>query len=155
LGAFYCRKTASKGGTCIFVLNHLNFVKINIETHCAEFWHWTVYQAPSGNFSFFLNKMDKILRLLYNSNVEFIICGDFNVNYLTDNSRKSKLNSLLNSYNLFSIIDFPTRIQNSSKSAIDNIFIDYWRLGPYPLLNSISDHDAQLIDSWYHITYSS
>jgi hypothetical protein len=69
LGAFYCRKTASKGGTCIFVLSHLNVVKINIEMHCADFgielcsvkiqsdsspfiYILAVYRAPSGNFFF-------------------------------------------------------------------------------------------------------
>jgi hypothetical protein len=80
--------------------------------------------------------------------VEFIICGDFNIDYLTDNYRKSQLNSLLNSFNLFSIIDFPTRIQNTSKSAIDNIFIDYLRLETFkvfPIPNGLSDHDAQLV----------
>jgi hypothetical protein len=33
-------------------------------------------------------------------------------------------------------------------SAIDNIFIDYSRLGAFnvtPILNSLSDHDAQLV----------
>jgi hypothetical protein len=67
---FIVEKTASKGGTCIFVLNHLNFVKINIETHWAHFdielcsikiqsdsssfiYILAVYRTPSGNFSFF------------------------------------------------------------------------------------------------------
>jgi hypothetical protein len=93
-------------------------------------------------------KMDKILKSLYKLKTEFIICGDFNIDYLTDNCRKSQLNSLLNSYNLFSTVDFPTRILNTSKSAIDNIFIDYLRLGTFiltPICNGTSDHDAQLI----------
>jgi hypothetical protein len=88
--------------------------------------------------------MDKILKSLYSIKTEFIICGD----YLTDNYRKNQLNSLLNSYNLFSTVDFPTRIQNKSRSAIDNIFIYYSRLGTFslaPICNGISDHDAQLI----------
>jgi hypothetical protein len=91
--------------------------------------------------------VDTILRSLYSSKIEFIICGDFNIDYLTDSYRKSQLNSLLNSYNLFSITDFPTRIQNTSKSATDNIFIYYLRLETFkvfPTPNGISDHDAQL-----------
>jgi hypothetical protein len=54
----------------------------------------------------------------------------------------------LNSYNLFSTVDFPTRIQKLSKSAIDNIFIDYSRLGAFkatPIFNGLSDHDNQFI----------
>ena len=44
--------------------------------------------------------------------------------------------------------DFPTRLQNSSISANDNIFMDYTRQGNYeiyPVHNDLSDHDAQLI----------
>jgi hypothetical protein len=45
-------------------------------------------------------------------------------------------------------VSFPTRLQNNSISAIDNIFIDYSRQGNYkisPIYNGLSDHDAQLI----------
>ncbi|PNF30889.1 hypothetical protein B7P43_G06095, partial [Cryptotermes secundus] len=164
LGASYCRREALKGGTCIFVQNHLNCVAVNLETYCLDFdvelsalkiqvdlliiLILVVYRAPSGNFLHFMHKMDSVLKLLYNTKVELIVCGDFNIDYLTDNDRKRQLNSLLNSYNLFSVIDFPTRIQNSSKSAIDNIFIDYWRLESFKVFaipNGISDHDAQFI----------
>jgi hypothetical protein len=55
---------------------------------------------------------------------------------------------LLASYNLVSTVNFPTRSQNRSATAIDNIFIDVSLQGNYvihPLLNGLSDHDAQLI----------
>jgi hypothetical protein len=39
--------------------------------------------------------------------------------------KKKQLSSLLNTYNLFSTVSFPTRITNTSKLAIDNIFIEY------------------------------
>jgi hypothetical protein len=58
------------------------------------------------------------------------------------------LNSSLNSYNLFSIIDFPRRIQNTSSYVTDNIFIDYLKLETFkvfPIPSGISDHNAQLI----------
>jgi hypothetical protein len=92
--------------------------------------------------------MDEILRLLHNTKIEFIICENFNIDYLIDNCTKSQFNSLLNYYNLLSIVDFPTRIQNTSKSATDNIFVDYSRLETFkitPICNGISDHDAQLL----------
>jgi exonuclease III len=139
----YRHNTARYGGTCIFLLNYLNFTTINVDVDCSEFdfelcaikiqfdsmyiFILSVYRAPSGNFTNFIHKMD-VLRTLYSPNVEFIICGDFNVDYLTDNIRKSQLNFLFNTYNLFSIVDFPTRIYKSTKSAIDNIFSDLSRL---------------------------
>jgi exonuclease III len=146
------------------LINHFNHITLNTETNCSDFdpevcavkiqcesshiCIFSVYRAPSGNFTHFMYKMDKILKSLYSLNPEFIICGDFNIDYLTDIYRKSQLNSLLNSCNLFSTADFPTRIQNTSKSAIDNIFIDHSRSGTFnlaPICNGISDHDTQLI----------
>jgi hypothetical protein len=52
------------------------------------------------------------------------------------------------SFNLFSIIDFPTRSQNNSVLLIDYVFIDYSQVGKYqvfPLNTGLSDHDAQLL----------
>ena len=54
----------------------------------------------------------------------FIICGDININYLNESVNKSQLDNLLLSYNLTSIISFLTSVQNTSATAIDNIFID-------------------------------
>ena len=51
----------------------------------------------------------------------------------------------LNSYNRFSIVQFPTRIYRSSISAIDNIFIDTTKIDTYeviPAMNGLSDHDG-------------
>jgi hypothetical protein len=47
-----------------------------------------------------------------------------------------------------STVDFPTRLQNNSATAIDNIFINMSLQGNYviyTLHNGLSDHDAQLI----------
>ena len=50
--------------------------------------------------------------------------------------------------NLFSTVTFPTRIFNNSNSLIDNIYIDTNRFNfsAYPLINGLSDHDAQVIN---------
>jgi len=58
------------------------------------------------------------------------------------------LNALLSSFNLSSTHYFPTRLQNKSATAIDNIFIDTSKFSNYvvsPLHNGLSDHDARLI----------
>jgi hypothetical protein len=107
-----------------------------------------LYRAPSGNFSEFLNRLESILNILYTQNNEIVICGDINVNYLVDNNRKMCLDSLLLSYNLSSIVNFPRRIKKNSISAIDNIFIDNSKLEKYnltPFSNGLSDHEAQFL----------
>ena len=80
--------------------------------------------------------------------MQFIICGDINVNYLVHNSIRKILDTLLALFNLSSIVYFPTRLQNKSATAIDNIFIDTSKFAHNvvsPLYNGLSDHVAQLI----------
>jgi hypothetical protein len=162
-GASYCRRNAMKGGSCILVLNCNKFVTVNLDKYCIDFdfeisavkiqneslslYILSVYRAPMGNFSNFMLKME-VLKSSYTFKTEFIICGYFNIDYLTDNYRKNQLNSLLNTFNLFSTVNFPTRATITSKTAIDNIFIDYSRIEKCelsPMYNGISDHDAQLV----------
>jgi len=57
-------------------------------------------------------------------------------------TKKSKLDNMLISYNLYSTVNFPTRIYNNSIMAIDNIFIDkvkYENYSIHPLVNGFSD----------------
>jgi hypothetical protein len=65
-----------------------------------------------------------------------------------ETERKHQLDSLLLTYNITSIISFPTRLQKTSASAIDNMFLDTTRFDKYtviPVINGLSDHDAQLL----------
>jgi hypothetical protein len=106
------------------------------------------YRAPSGNFDFFINKLDTILKKLFKANVEFIICGDINIHFLVERGRKHQLEALLKTYNLMSIVNFPTHIHHNSSTAIDNFFIDINMVGNYsikPVINELSYHDAQVV----------
>jgi hypothetical protein len=80
--------------------------------------------------------------------MEFIVCGDMNTDYLIDSYNKKQLDTTLLSYSLTNTAQFPTRIQNNSKTVIDNIFIDVTKFGNYkvqPFYIDLSDHDAQII----------
>jgi hypothetical protein len=48
---------------------------------------------------------------------EFVIGGDINMDYLTENHDKQYLNSLLTSFNLTAVRDFLKRIQNYSSAG--------------------------------------
>jgi exonuclease III len=164
LGASYCRTLYEKGGVCIFVEESLKYVKIDLEKYCKdkEFevcaikFHFntksaciiTIYRAPSGEFDLFISKLDTFLRKMYTVTTEYIICGDINIDYLVDSDRKSRLEALLKTYNLTSVVIFPTRTQNYTTTATGNIFIDISKMGNYstcPTINGLSDHDAQSI----------
>jgi hypothetical protein len=73
---------------------------------------------------------------------------DFNVNFLEENGHKRQLVLLLQSYNTSHAVQFPTRVTETSSSAIDNIFLDCTRINSYNIIsisNSLSDHDAQCL----------
>ena len=51
-------------------------------------------------------------------------------------------------HNLTGIVNFPTRINGASASAIDNIFLNISRFEDYsvcPFINDLSDHDGQIV----------
>jgi hypothetical protein len=162
LGSRFCRKELQRGGVCIFVKKDQHFSKINISPHCKEqemeicaiqlvtksvnLIILGLYRAPSGDVHEFLKRLDAILKCLYSPKSEFLICGD--INYLNEDDHKQKINSLLKTYNLSHTVNFPTRVQNSSSTAIDNIFINTARLSSSytsPTVNGLSDHDTQFL----------
>jgi exonuclease III len=164
LGAHYCRSQYKKGGTCIYIHKSLKFVTINLDKFCHErdmeacaislnisnckIIILTIYRAPASNYELFLDKLELILQKISKKYVNLILCGDFNVNYMDNCNKKVKLDDLLGSYNLKSIITFPTRIGVNSATIIDNIFIDELQFINYEvstLTNGLSDHEAQLL----------
>ena len=68
--------------------------------------------------------------------------------YNLGKEQRKQLDNLLLLYNLVGIVDFPTRLTNTSTTAIDNVFLDVsgfhdYVVTPYP--NGLSDHDAQIL----------
>ena len=115
---------------------------------CCTIGIVNIYRSPSGSFEHFLNNLETLLNPISSNSMELIICGIFNINFLNNTVHKQLLSSLLATYGLYSKVSFPTRICSNSVSTIDNIFINivkYNNFIVYPLVNSMSDHDAQII----------
>ena len=81
-----------------------------------------IYRSPLGNFTTFLTNFDLILHKIFNLKFNFIICGDININYLVESYKNKQLHNILHSFNLSSIINFPTRMGPNSLTTIDNVF---------------------------------
>jgi len=164
LGASYCRNSYEKGGVCIFVQENIRYVNLNLQKYskdkdfeaCAKKIYLnnrqasiiTIYRSPSGNFNLFMIKLDVILRHLYMTTTELILCGVINIDHLSDSDRKRRLEALLKTYNLSSVVNFPTRTQKHSATAIDNVFIDAHKMSEYSIcqiINGLSNHAAQSI----------
>jgi len=154
------------------VHNSIKFTFLDIEEYCAgqnceicaiqidiadeKLGVLAVYRSPLGNFNMFLTNFEIILQKFVNLNYNFIVCGDFNVDYCTESSKKTHLNKILQSFNLSSIVNFPTRISSNSSSTIDNFFINNTYLPNFdvsPLINGLSDHNGLLLTlqfAWQH-----
>jgi hypothetical protein len=108
-----------------------------------------VYRSPNCNFQYFIKGLDNLIRKIYKTDVQLIIYGDININYLMESKEKQEVNNVLNSYNLVSVINFPTRVRNNSRSAIDNIFLDTTQFEKYTIrsmINGLLNHDAQMLE---------
>ena len=163
LGAKFCRNTLKNGGVCIFTQESIQSTNINLNEFCREddlemcavklhlpsyeIHIITIYRSPSRNFQYFRDNLAKVLSMIYSNPIETVTCGNININYLIDSTYKQLLDSLLASYGLCSTVQFPTRIQNNSHSAVDNIFntFKFSNFSLYPIINGLSDHDAQSI----------
>jgi hypothetical protein len=66
-----------------------------------------------------------------------------NIDYLVDSDRKSRLEALLKTYNLTSVVNFPTHTQKNSATAINISEMENYSI--CPIINGLSDHDAQSI----------
>ena len=148
----------------IYALNGLICSKIDMSNYCKDqdieicmlkmnfmsvrLHILVVCRAATGDFNFFLNQLDYSIKSIYKTNLNLIICGDININYLLEYDMKKQLDSMLQTYNLTAVVHFPTRVQDRSCTMIDNIFLDILKiptLSVLPFFDGLSDHDAQFL----------
>jgi hypothetical protein len=162
--SFVRKYTEMVGSAYIYIHESFQFSNVNVHNFCKEkdleacviqlylpyctIGVVNVYRSPSGNFDYFLNNLETLLNSILSNSVELIICRDFSINFFNNTTHKQLLNSLLATDGLYSTVQFPTRIHNNSLSTIDSIFINavkYHNFIVYPLVNGVSDRDAQII----------
>ena len=160
LGASYCRREIKKRGVSTFVHRNLKSTNINLEDYCKEqvieagalklessflnFYILTLYRSPSRNFDQSLSRPETILNALHTQKIKIVPCANINITYLIDSNRKQALDPVLLSYNLFSTVNFPKRIQKNYCSAIDNIFVENSKVGDYSVSQLLEIKDIEL-----------
>lgn len=101
-----------------------------------------IYRSPSYNVDLFLDSLDNFLTI-NNKNKFHYICGDININILSDNSNAKNYLNIMSKHVFFSSINGITRSQNDSNSNIDHIFsknLDINLISSYIIRISITDH---------------
>ena len=135
LGASFCHQIYQKGGVCIYVRRDIGYKSLNVTRYCEEKnlemcsiqiesknnqqIIICVYRAPSGHFPQFLRLLETLLMSLYRPKIEFVICGDINIDYLSDNHMRQQLTHLLGTYNMLRTVNSP----QDSKIIIDQLLI--------------------------------
>lgn len=120
--------------SCIFLKDYIDFGFVDLDDKfyiekCFEYCYIHVegfnigilalYRSPSGSLDAFLNTLEGILTHL-GRNKQLALAGDFNVRLGTAAVATSKLQDILNSFNLEQTTNQPTRGLN----CLDNIFLD-------------------------------
>ena len=121
-------------------------VKLHLKT--TKLIIFCIYRAPAGNLNQFYDTLENILNHLLQPRITYLICGDLNINHLSKHNDVLKLLTLMNTFNLTQILDFPTRINNNNGTLIDTVFVDttlYDKIQVNPFINGLSGHDAQII----------
>ena len=128
------------GGIGTFILNGITYKKIEvqgfiereIETHFIHLPKYDViigniYKPPNTQNDFFLAKMKSLIenvKCKVPNNSVFILGGDFNIDcYPANAPEKNKLYDMLEDKGFFNTIKYPTRVTETSKTQIDNIFV--------------------------------
>ena len=164
LSNIYCRSLTKNGGAAIFIRNgiqakprnHTQFLNIekNFEHVVSEVCLLDnkiliacIYRAPDGSPETFFNNFETLLNILAKEGKPLIVCGDFNFNFLTANSNTNEFISLLDSYNMKTVIQEATRITKISSTCLDQIIINK-NFMPFTTENvnlALSDHNAIMI----------
>ncbi|KAJ8728275.1 hypothetical protein PYW08_016660 [Mythimna loreyi] len=136
VGSCFNRNSMLRGGSLILIKSSIKFktrkdivalsIEHSIELSCVELDRHIivcVYRPPNyQNYSIFESVMEDVMAKLSNSNKLVIICGDFNVNILENNSESCRFLNLFKSFNLSNVFIEPTRTSTTSATCIDNVF---------------------------------
>nr|CAI5836855.1 unnamed protein product [Callosobruchus analis] len=136
----YCRSVHNCGGVAIWAKNHILASGIDLSIYCIEkdfeicgvrlklynksYIVLAYYRSPSGDKSIFLSKINIVMDFLYQPNINFILCGDINLDSLICNRYFDLLCMELSSFNIFPVVQEPTRVTANSSTSIDHIFTD-------------------------------
>lgn len=165
--SYFARTNAIHGGSAIYVKKSIYNECVNLqyitslceETHfeCAAIVYRAdtciinIYRAPAGNVDIFFDKISFVLRSISSKYKYFIITGDFNIDK-SNNANFKMLTDILNSYNLLSLVNTPTRVASTVNSisctSLDYLIVSKTLTG-YTFDNldpGFSDHFLQMIN---------
>ncbi|KAG8305775.1 hypothetical protein J6590_062082 [Homalodisca vitripennis] len=128
------KKTKQRGGTLIFIKEHINSViydrlpsvveELQFEAAAVLLCDFktvvvSFYRPPQGNTYAFLDKLHHVFSSLYGGNFNLILAGDFNIDFMSLTSETLQLQNLINSFNLTPAVVEITRPNATSDGGDD------------------------------------
>ena len=103
-----------------------------------------IYRSPDGQLDKFLNKLELVIQKLLNKNKKLLLCGDWNIDFLPEDSDQKNLTDLLLTYNLVNTVKSPTRMTSSAQILLDVIIINKTHYSTLATVIELgqSDHQA-------------
>lgn len=162
----FCRGPGQRGGAALFCKKgikcreRMDLTRLSIEGvfECAaielkcssrKLVVACIYRIPdNSNYEVFSQRFNELCEAAHKEVSNVAICGDFNIDLMEDSGDRNRADflSLLNTYNLLQTIKEPTRITDSTKSCIDNVFVNsFITFSALVIEAHISDHTAQYI----------
>lgn len=161
LVSYFCRSNHKCGGVVIYAKNFLDIKNMEMHdpTEClfeyclgvlnmgsSKYAIICVYRPPNTNFNVFYDKLHLLLFDIHKKYAFIVICGDFNLNFLSHDPNVKKLLSLFQSFGVRHHVKEFTRITETSSTCIDNIFSSITNVTDCRVHHTnFSDHSAQLL----------
>lgn len=120
-----------------------------ITTNRLSFLLGCIYRSPNtSNLNTFFEHLEALLDILCKKFKNIVLTGDFNVDVLVKNDSYHRFVNILSIYGMKYMVNFPTRVTEHSKTAIDNFItnIDPNSLNVTGVVTQISDHDGILME---------
>ena len=153
------RSTRKGGGVCILVkdsLKHrsydikvdssiLEHISVEIRTNTKNLLLTSAYRPPNTDSRMFINEYQSLLKCHQESKLKSFIGIDHNMDLLHCDQHRftQEFLELHYNYNLYPLINKPTRITKSSATLIDNIFLNLENESDCRselLIDDLSDH---------------
>lgn len=120
-------------------------VKVNMNK--VDYYIICIYRSPNSDIKEFLTRLNECLDFLQHKFKlkHYIVCGDFNIDYLSNSKDRSELLDILNSFSLTVTCNEPTRITPFSETVIDYVCTNIIGYHCISVENGLSDHNGQVL----------
>lgn len=121
-------------------------VTIGSKKDYNELCYLGIYRSPNGSVDIFLEKLPLMLSYLFSRFSNVLVCGDINLDLLSDGMKNKIYTDIMQSFGLRSLINTATRVCRTASTLIDHVYTTLAEdvCSAIVLSTAVSDHDTQL-----------